>query len=390
MNRHQCDKQFMDELKEVKYSPQTLLMAITGCWTREGGIEQVNRSLVRLFARSRQFNKVVILSLTDTQGDVDLALSDLQTSTLLRAFGYSANKIKFTLAFLKNLVVCHPDFIYFDHIHLIPLGLVGRLLGCQYAFMAYGIEVWKRPTLLRRIAVSWASLGLTISEHTKGTASKVDSVFRKLQVCPLGLHVDPTVVKSKEYNRIRERFAGRNTVLIVARMSASEGYKGHLELIEAVNHLCTKHPDVLLIIVGRGSGVPFLQDVVAARHLQQFVTFTGFMPDELLSSYYELCDVFAMPSRKEGFGLVYLEAMAHGKPCIGSRVDAAGEVIVDGKTGFLVDPDDVGDFADRLDLLLSNGALRERMGNAGRLRYENLFTEEKFHNRFSKIFFSVM
>jgi len=91
--------------------------------------------------------------------------------------------------------------------------------------------------------------------------------------------------------------------------------------------------------------------------------------------------VFAMPSRGEGFGIAYLEAMAHGLPCIGSVHDAAGEVIEDGVTGYLVDQSDTRALADRVSRLLGDDAGRREMGEAGRRRLRERFTADRFARR---------
>ena len=106
--------------------------------------------------------------------------------------------------------------------------------------------------------------------------------------------------------------------------------------------------------------------MVVEKKISNNVLFTGFVPDEKLHAYYEHCDVFAMPSRGEGFGLVYLEAMAYGKPCIGSNVDAAKEVISDGETGYCVDPDNIEELAERLFQLLIDSELRKKWGEQGK------------------------
>jgi glycosyltransferase involved in cell wall biosynthesis len=95
--------------------------------------------------------------------------------------------------------------------------------------------------------------------------------------------------------------------------------------------------------------------------------------------------VFAMPSAREGFGLVYLEAMRAGRPCIGSTSDAAGDIIVQGETGFLVDRADGPALSGAIVSLLTDGARRAAMGEAGRKRFEAHFTADRFAARFRDI-----
>jgi phosphatidyl-myo-inositol dimannoside synthase len=92
-----------------------------------------------------------------------------------------------------------------------------------------------------------------------------------------------------------------------------------------------------------------------------------------------------MPSRGEGFGLVYVEAMARGVPCIGSLHDAAGDVIVDGKTGLLVDQGNIGSIADAIVSLLRNPERRRSMGEAARMRVHEEFSTPAFRARLNTI-----
>jgi glycosyltransferase involved in cell wall biosynthesis len=115
------------------------------------------------------------------------------------------------------------------------------------------------------------------------------------------------------------------------------------------------------------------------------VIFTGWVSDNLLPSYYQACDVFALPSLKEGFGIVFLEAMYYAKPCIGARAGGIPEVIEDGKTGFLAEPGDANALADSLSNLLRNATLRREMGRVGQERFEREFSFRKFHERLDNV-----
>jgi len=101
---------------------------------------------------------------------------------------------------------------------------------------------------------------------------------------------------------------------------------------------------------------------------------------------YEHASVFAMPSIQENFGHVFLEAMAYKTPCIGTTVDAMPEIIEEGKTGFLVPPNDYKQLADRLILLLEDENLMRKMGEQGRERFKRYFTWDLVINRMNKQF----
>src|SRR5690606_21951926 len=154
-------------------------------------------------------------------------------------------------------------------------------------------------------------------------------------------------------------------VVIVGRMVGSERYKGHDQLLEAWPLVRAACPDARLICVGEGDDVPRLQEKARECGVADAVVFTGFVDDEQKRAIYSRAALLAMPSRREGFGLVYLEAMAAGLPCVASPHDAAAEVVVDGTTGFLVAPDDRDGLASAIVRLLVDEERRRRMGGGG-------------------------
>ena len=144
--------------------------------------------------------------------------------------------------------------------------------------------------------------------------------------------------------------------------------------------------DAQLVIVGDGDDTPRLQALAWRHNLEEAVLFTGRVNDGTLKKLYRRAAVFAMPSRAERFGLVYLEAMLHRLPCIGSTHDAAGEIIVDDETGFLVDQSDIASLAKKMMCLLGDSGLRTRLGGAGFERLHRQFSFERFQNRIAELF----
>jgi phosphatidylinositol alpha-1,6-mannosyltransferase len=140
-------------------------------------------------------------------------------------------------------------------------------------------------------------------------------------------------------------------------------------------------PDAQLVLVGEGDDVARLKARAARVTSPESVMFTGFVTDATLDTLYRRAAVFAMPSRDEGLGLGYLEAMAHGLPCIGSVHDAATEVIDDGVTGYLVDQSSGAQLADRIGTLLTDEAKRLQMGARGLARCQGHFTYDQFRGR---------
>jgi phosphatidylinositol alpha-1,6-mannosyltransferase len=167
-------------------------------------------------------------------------------------------------------------------------------------------------------------------------------------------------------------------------MAGGERDKGHEALIRAMPEVARRVPDALLVIVGRGADEARFRRLTQELGIGSHVYFTGYVPDQKLPAFYEACEVFAMPSFGEGFGLVYLEAMFHAKPCLAGRRDAAPEVVRNGETGLLVEPGNVIQVQEALLRLLENRSLAARLGQAGRERLEKQFTYEHFAQRLHK------
>ena len=167
--------------------------------------------------------------------------------------------------------------------------------------------------------------------------------------------------------------------LIVGRMAAAERYKGHDLLIDLWPRVAAAVPGATLVIAGDGDDRARLETRAAACGGP--VRFVGRVSDTALADLYRECAFFAMPSRDEGFGLVFLEAMRAGKACVGG-MGAAAEVIADGVTGLVVEPDRPADVLAALLRLFREPDTRARMGRAGALRVAREFTEAQFRRRF--------
>ena len=290
----------------------------------------------------------------------------------------AAQKVRFgsRIATLQSLQ--RVRWILFGHLGLaraqaaLPSGLQQ-----PYGVFLHGIEVWcPLPESDRRV-LRRAALRIANSEFTARRVMQRHTDIGPVIACPLALAPeDERAVDEALPAEPREPL-----VLMVGRMDAGEGYKGHTEAIAAWPRVLADRPDAKLVIVGDGDDKPRLEALAARAGVTGAVEFRGFLGHDDLRDIYRRAALFLMPSRGEGFGIVYLEAMAHGLPCIGSRHDAAGDVIVDGQTGFLVAQDDEAEIAERVTQLLRDPALRQTMGQAGRDRVRAVFSFERFSSR---------
>jgi glycosyltransferase involved in cell wall biosynthesis len=162
-----------------------------------------------------------------------------------------------------------------------------------------------------------------------------------------------------------QRGHGDLRILTVGRLSIADRYKGIDILIKAIEEARTEGANVRLTVIGNGDDIPRLRELTSHLGLDSHVTFFEGVPDERLYLLYQECDVFAMPSSKEGFGIVFLEAMRHGKACIGGNHGGTPEVIDHEVDGYLVDYGDVAQLTHYLVELSQNVELRRDMGLKG-------------------------
>jgi glycosyltransferase involved in cell wall biosynthesis len=205
--------------------------------------------------------------------------------------------------------------------------------------VAHGIEVWRDFSVAERLALRGAERILCVSDHTRREL---------LRRCPL-----PEGRAVVLPNALDPGFAiapGRPlagcppAILCVTRLVFADRYKGVEDLISALPAIRLAIPDATLRLAGRGDDVPRLKALAARGGAGDAVHFLGYVPDDELGREIAQCRLFALPSRNEGFGLVFLEAMARGRPCLGARAGGIPEVIT-ADTGVLVNPGDISGIA---------------------------------------------
>lgn len=353
--------------------PGPILFCATGLDRTRGGIASANRN--------------VHAALTDLAKATGRGLKTLVlTEAPDPASGYSAfggGK----LAFAAATLACLPfaGLAVFDHVRLaMPLMALPGPLRPPSAIFAHGSEShWRiRPSSARAFAA--ADLVLANSRHTLGRMAAHVPAFQGV-ACPLGLApqfaqtpapppLGPTALTLEAADGTRRPLTDR-LLLLVSRMDATEREKGHRELLAAMPALVERFPDAQLALVGGGSDLAELRALAAASSVAGAIFLPGALPDETLEALYRQAYAFTMPSRQEGFGLAYLEAMNQAKPCLACRDDGGAEVVADGETGLLVgQPIDPAELLAALTTLLSDPARARRWGEAGWRRLNEHFT----------------
>ena len=302
--------------------------------------------------------------------------------------GSESGKARFSVAALRAarrratlVVAAHP--------HLAPVARGLRLVAPRIKSIVctHGIEVWVPLSRRRRNALRKANIVLTPSKYTAEHVAADQGVLEdRIRVLPWAL--DPEFeAQAVAASRISlpGDFPKGHVILSVGRLVAGERYKGMDTLITALPKLMTRWPDLELVIIGQGDDRSWLEDLAEKNGVSMHVHFLRGLSGPELAACYSACEIFALPSRGEGFGMVYLEAMASGKPVIGGQHGGTPEVIQDGVTGYLVPHGDAVHLATSIETLLSNPALAQEMGRKGRERVDRDFRFNVFAKSLKKI-----
>lgn len=248
-------------------------------------------------------------------------------------------KVLFALKFISLAAIHRPKLIICCHVHLAPLAFfIRRFLGIRYAVIVHGSDVWDLKRGSRFSALKNSALIISVSNYTKGMMVKNGIPQEKIKVLPPA--VDTLLFQPLPPNRDllkRLTLEGKRVILIVSRLDSRERLKGHDVMLKVMQRL----PDTfVLLIVGSGDDLKRLKDMALQLGVSDKVRFFPVVTVTGMADIYNLCNMFVMPSKQEGFGIVFLEAMACGKPVIGGDKDASVEPLMGGKLGFLVNPDD--------------------------------------------------
>jgi len=277
--------------------------------------------------------------------------------------------------------------------------LMKRWLRLPFVIYAHGNEIleamqseWDKP----RFALRSADRILANSRFTKDLVHKIGVEPDKIDIVHPGCDTDRFRPQEPRQGLRRALLGGRDHDRIVLTIGNLVARKGHDMVIRALPRLCRTIPNVTYLIVGDGPYRTNLERLAAATGVADRVVFAGRIPDDDLPDVYALGDVFIMPSREqadlcdvEGFGLVFLEANACAKPVVGGRSGGIPDAIVEGQTGFLVDPHDPEAVAVTLARVLGDRELAQRLGQQGRERVVGEFAWSRVADRVQAIVDSV-
>ena len=304
-----------------------ILLLCTDAYGGHGGIALYNRDVAEALAARAEVDEVLVVPRV-----IRSEVKDVPAKVTFFA-GAAKGPAQYLRA-LARVRAAKPDLVICGHVNLLP---VACTITRRPLLIVYGIEAWKRtPRSLALRLLHRACAVVSISEITRTRLIAWSKYAGPTFLLPNAIHLDDYGIHEKRPDLVaRYGLDGKRVLLTVGRLAAEERYKGFDEVLEILGQL---PDDVVYMIAGGGNDAVRLQQKAAQLGVGKRVIFTGLFPDADKADLYALADVYVMPSRGEGFGFVFLEALASGVPVIGSKHDGGREALLYGELGLLVDP----------------------------------------------------
>lgn len=316
-----------------------ILALLTDAFGGHGGIALYNRDLLTALCDYPDCDEVVAIPRIMPRP------SEPQPRKLTYVTAGLDSKISYFRA-VWNTVRRNPrfDLIVCGHINLLPIAYALRvLLGVPLVLEIYGIDAWQRTGCslkdipARRVDAFISISSVTLERFLSWSHIPAGKGF----LLPNAIHRENYGPGPKNAELLR-RYAleGKTILMTMGRLSSSERYKGFDEVLEVLADVAEHVPDIAYLIVGSGDDRPRLEEKARELGVAGRVVFTGYISEQEKADHFRLADVYVMPSSGEGFGFVFLEALACGVPVIGGSLDGGREALMQGELGKLVDPAD--------------------------------------------------
>ncbi|MGZ3752023.1 MAG: glycosyltransferase family 4 protein [Mucilaginibacter sp.] len=352
-----------------------------------GGIQKMTRTLAySLFNISKQEKwDFKLWSLYDSR--YDLMAQYLPPENYM---GFGNHRINLGITTLK--AAANADIVILSHVNLSLIGLTIKLINpkCQLWLVAHGIEVWRPLSFIRKMFLKrYCDKIICVSSFTKNQMIRWHQSDPE-QCVVLNNAVDPFIrlpetFTKPEYLLNRYSLTPSNQVIFtLTRLASSEQYKGYEQVIKAVSRLKSKFPGIKYILSGQYDSTEEIRikDLINLYKVNDEVILTGFLHENELADHFLLSDLFVLPSKKEGFGIVFVEALACGLPVICGNADGSTDAIRNGELGTAINVDDLDELANTISTYLETPltiASRLNLQKQCLLYFNELDYREKLH-----------
>ena len=308
----------------------------------EGGIQSYVKDIFKAYlsitAGTNLPPQAEVLLLRDSQDCNNPYESKNLKFYYLKTENPGLGRLKFATVLLTRLLQKRPQRVFCGHIKLAPLiQILCQPLGIPYTILTYGKEVWEPLGSKYRTAMTKADSIWTISRYTRDRTCEINQLNpEKFQIVPCTVDENIFTTGHRPQDLLEQyNLVGAKILMTVARLRSTDIYKGVDVTIQALPQIAKTFPNVKYLVIGRGDDRSRLAKLADDLGVTERVIFAGFVPTENLAEHYQLADAYVMPSQ-EGFGIVYLEALACGVPVLAGDADGSADPLQDGKLGWRV------------------------------------------------------
>jgi glycosyltransferase involved in cell wall biosynthesis len=363
----------------------------------KGGVQVYSRQFIETVRAIAPQCVLNVLLLHDAK--VDLLNQSIPKSVNFHPTGGWPIKIRnlvYALVVVFYAVWQRPTLIITTHLNFTPIAYWLKLiLGIPFWAVAHGVEAWDIEKSAVKKALKSADTILAVSNYTR------HRLIQEQELNPDRVKVLPNTVNPEKFkiapkpHYLLNRYglsAEQPIILTVCRLCKDELFKSYDPILKALPIIKQKLPEVHYLLVGKGDDQERIADEVLKGGLEDSVTLTGFVSDEELPDHYNLCDLFALPSKLEGFGIVFLEAMVSGKPALGGNQDGSIDALGSGSLGALINPDDIFCLAETIVEILKGDYPHPLMYQPEALRQTviDIYGNQQFEQRLGELLKSVL
>ncbi len=308
-------------------------------FSAEGGIQSYVRDLLRAYlAADETWEADIFLLRDDPNGTNPFDQEPRLRFHYCQASSPQLSRLNLTVKLALHCLSRRPRRVIGTHLFVAPLmQLLCKPLGIPYTVITHGKEVWEPLAGKRRQALQAADSIWTVSRYSGQRLCKANGIeLSKVKRLPCVVDGDRFHPAPKNSELVtRYGLANAKVLMTVARLWSGDIYKGVDVTIRALPKILHEQPDVKYLVIGRGDDQPRLAQLAEELGVADRVVFAGFVHDDELVDHYRLADAYVMPSQ-EGFGIVYLEAMACGVPVLSGDDDGSADPLQDGRVGWQV------------------------------------------------------
>ena len=343
--------------KVILYSLQT--------FSTTGGIQKMTRTMAHALHTLSQKKNWDFELWSAYDSDTDLISKYLPAQNFR---GFALNRIRFILKTIK--VAKENDVVILSHINLALIGFLIKVLNprCKLLLIAHGIEVWRPLSIIKNRFLGLCDTIICVSNFTR------DQMISWHKTNPgkcivLNNAIDSMMILPQQFlkpNYLIERYkltTANKVIFSLTRLASTEQYKGHDQVIKVISHLKKEFPEIKYILSGKYDLKEEIRikELITEYKVENEVILTGFISEEELSDHFLLADQFVLPSKKEGFGIVFIEALACGLPVICGNADGSIDAIRNGELGVAINVDEI----DELRIVLA-GQLKKTLSEEQR------------------------